>query len=127
MKNKIYPAVVKFITTGCVVAIVQLSTFYLLSKNLPLPYLTTSTLAFIIAFLTNFFLQKYWSFSDISGRVFPQMGLFFANSLINMLVNVVFMFLLVEYAVIPPFFAQVVTMVVLMFYNFLIYRKIFRL
>ncbi|MDO8492459.1 MAG: GtrA family protein [bacterium] len=118
--------ILKFVTTGLIVAAVQLLLFYILNNKILIPYLFSSTAAFIVAFFTNFFLQKFWTFKDVSDKTASQLGLFFANSMLNLVGNVALMFFLVEYVTMLPLLAQIITMGVLMMWNFLIYKKIFR-
>ncbi len=118
--------VFKFILSGSFIALAQLTLFYLLNEKVLFPYLTASTLAFIAAFFVNFFLQKFWAFQDASVRIISQISLFFANSLLNLLWNTLLMLFFVEMLSFPPFLAQILTMGVLMTYNFFMYRKIFR-
>lgn len=118
-----YAQFIKFAISGCIVAVVNLSSLYLFTDLLGIWYLTSSFLAYIMSFFVNFFLQKYWTFEDhaLEGTTF-KIGIFFINSLVNLGLNTVLMYALVDGLHIWYLLAQCVAIGILMLMNYTVYR-----
>lgn len=115
---------VRFATAGLTVAVVQLG--LLLSLEMAgVYYLYASTLSFCVGIVLNFVLQKYWSFRS-SGNTERQFVFFIGNSLVNLAANAALMFIFVELFFVITLLAQVMSIAILMVYNFIVYSFLFK-
>jgi dolichol-phosphate mannosyltransferase len=113
----------KFAISGGISAVVSLSTLYLLTEQLGVYYLASSFIAYCFSFFTNFFLQKLWAFRDLEReKTAMKMGLFLANSVFNLALNVLLMHLLVDYFHVWYLLAQCIVIGTLAVMNYTIYR-----
>jgi putative flippase GtrA len=117
-----YHRILKFAVSGCIVALVSVLVLSFLTEVCKLWYLFSSTVAFLVGVMVNFFLQKTWTFRENVGEVGMQMGLFFANSLLNLVLNTVFMYGMVDLIGIQYVVSQMLIMVALAVMNYTMYR-----
>lgn len=118
-----YGRFIKFVCSGGIVAVVNLSALYLFTDILAIWYLTSSLLAYTISFFVNFFLQKFWTFEDRAheGTTF-KIGIFFLNSLLNLALNTLLMYALVDGLGLWHMLAQCIVIGILMGMNYTVYR-----
>jgi putative flippase GtrA len=113
----------KFVASGATVAVVNLTTLSLFTELLGVWYLTSSILAYIVSFFVNFFLQKFWTFQDHEKhRTTFKMWVFFLNSLVNLILNALLMYTLVEVYSLWYVLAQCLVIGILMIMNYTVYR-----
>ncbi len=91
-------------------------------------YLIASVSGYLASFFVNFFMQKYWTFRNKDTQVVHvQMGLFFANSLLNLALNAAFMYGLVDVLGVHHIPAYILVVGTLAVMNYTLYRMyIFR-
>src|SRR3989344_8484307 len=93
--------IIKYIISGGTAAIVDLTILYFLD-SLGMYYLISVNIAFIIAFIVSFSLQKYWTFNDSRGnRTHYQMIIYFVVSVINVFINTIIIHFLLIYNIAP--------------------------
>lgn len=118
-------SIFKYVVSGGSSACVNLGTLYLLTEYAHVHYLQSAVVSFIIAFFISFLLQKFWTFKDMRKEVVHwQMILFLGLSLINLLVNTLFIYSLVEYVHLWYLAAAVVSGALLAVSNFFIYKHV---
>ena len=114
---------VKFIIAGGTAAFTDLTLLYIFTDILGWWYLISAAIAFIIAFFVSFFLQKFWTFRDNNReRIYKQMGQYFLVGTVNLTINTLGMYILVDKLNIMYLFAQMIMMVLIAIGSFLIYR-----
>jgi len=115
----------KYLIVGTIASLIQFGTFYLLLRSLGTKwYLVSSTIAFIIAVVISFTLQKYWTFRDKNNSVIrKQFTVFFLVGVNNLFLNVVFMYILVN-LLNRHSLAQAITLVFLAVLSFVLNRTI---
>src|SRR3989338_6886764 len=87
----------RYLIAGSTAAAVDFSLLYLFTDGFGLHYLTSATLAFIIAFFVSFFLQKFWTFQDDSvEKVHAQAVIYFVVAIFNLALNTGLMYLFVD-------------------------------
>jgi len=92
-----YKQIIKYLIVGGTAALVDLVLLYILTDILGIWYLTSASLAFIVAFFVSFFLQKFWTFRDTDKeKMYKQLGIYLAVALINLLINAGLMYILVD-------------------------------
>lgn len=119
---------VRFIISGSTVAVIGILILFILVDLLKIWYLLSSTIAFFVTLVVNFILQKFWTFEDNAGKMHMQMSLFFLNALMNLVLNTVLMYGMVDMLRVHHLLAQGVVMGVLAVVNYTVYRVyIFRI
>lgn len=113
----------KSVISGGTTAIVDLSLLFIFKEVLHLHYWASINISFSVAILVNFFLQKFWTFSNKNiGVVHKQFGKFFLVAIGNMAMNSFIMFVLSIVLGIWYLAAQVITIGMLVLVNFTLYR-----
>lgn len=117
----------RFLVSGGTALLVNLFVLYFLTEYVGLWYLISSILSFLVAFAANFLMQKYWVFQSADrGKTRRQLPLLFFVSVVNLGINTVLLYALVEYAHLWYLLGQVVTSAVIALESFLVFRWIFR-
>jgi len=89
--------ILKFLITGGIGLSVNLGIFHVLYV-FGVPYLTGSVVAFFVAMVVGFILQKYWTFDEhMLERARTQFLLYATLALCNLAVNTLIVYALVEY------------------------------
>lgn len=115
----------KYVVSGGSSACANLGTLYLLTEYAHVHYLQSAVLAFIIAFFISFLLQKFWTFKDMRKEVIHQQMIWYLGlSLINLLINTLLIYSLVEYVHLWYLAAAVVSGALLAVSNFFIYKHV---
>ncbi len=120
-----YFRIIKYVTSGVSAAVVNLAILYLLADIFGFWYLTSSMMAFVVAFGVSFFLQKFWTFEERStDNVSSQLGLFLTIQLVNLLINTLLIYILVEFAGLWHIIAQIISGLLLATSSFFIFKKL---
>lgn len=120
LKNKNF---LKSVLSGCVTAVADFAFLFIFHKLLGWEQLLSVNVAFALAILINFSLQKFWTFSDKDLSVaHKQFAKFLAISAINFFINGAIMYVLVSILGVWYIAAQVLVMVGLAIMNFTLYR-----
>ncbi|MDD5072011.1 MAG: GtrA family protein [Patescibacteria group bacterium] len=124
-----YKLIVKYIISGGTAAVVDLGCLYIFTDVFGIWYVISASLAFVVAFLISFSLQKFWTFRD-NGRkkIYRQISLYFIVGVVNLLFNAGGMYLLVDKFGIMYISAQIIMGILLgsgsfLIYNFIIFEK----
>ena len=113
----------RYLIAGGTGATVNFSILYTLTEYAHVWYILSAVIALVFAFATSFILQKFWTFQNmVLERVYLQMAKHITLSLSNIGVNIVFLYVLVEYAGIWYMFAQFISAGLLACVNYFIYR-----
>lgn len=117
--------IIKFIISGGTAAFVDLLCLYIFTDLFRLWYLLSAVLAFVIAFIVNFNFQKFWTFKgdhEKQGR--EQLVMFLIINLINLSLNSLGMYLLVERVGIWYLLSQFLMSGILAFESYFVYRLV---
>ena len=120
-----YGKILRFLISGGSAAATNLGILFLFAHYLHIWYVSASVIAFILSFVVSFSLQKFWTFSDPSMRMLPaQMAKYLSFMVLNLGVNTLMMYMLVEYAHMHYMFAQLLTMGAIAFVSFFVYQHL---
>ncbi len=113
---------VQFCAVGASGYVVNLIVFSLLVKGVHAHHLTAAVVAFCVAWLNNFLLNRQWTFGATHGSAVRQAGRYFASSLLSLVLNLAILEALVRLnmAEIP---AQAVAIVAVTPVGFLLGRR----
>lgn len=110
---------IRFALVGGIGTLVNLSLLYILTDIYGILYLISETIAFIVAVLHNYMWNKSFTFrEDIKEKVIGKGVKFAIICIIAMIVNLLILFILVEYFTIFYLFAEVGAIAVAFFVNF---------
>lgn len=113
----------KSIIAGGVAALTDLIALFMLTDVLHIYYVVSACIAFALAILVNFSLQRFWVF-EVTGEsnLYTQSMKFIALSLANLAVNTFGVFLLVSRLGLWYIAAQILITVLLISINFYLYK-----
>jgi len=114
---------VKFIISGSTATLVNFAILYSLTEFAGLWYLFSSVIAFVLAVMVSFFLQKFWTFSDDDkSQIKKQMAMYYIVTTVNLGLNTAGMFVLVERFGIWYIFAQAIMTIAISVEGFFAYK-----
>ena len=115
----------RFIVAGGSTVFVHIVVLFVLTHLFGLWYIASSTLAFILAFIVGFWLQKFWTFRDEQLiQLERQLAVYFGLSMFNLVANSVMMYWLVDGLGLWYLLAQLITVTVIAGWNFFIYTHL---
>ena len=127
-----YKTYIKFGISGFTATAVDLLFLYLFHGVLAIHLLVASSMAFIIAFLVSFYLQKFWTFrNDDTTKMPQQLSIYFFVGTTNLLLNALIIHTAVRKFGVFYLIAQVLSTMILsawsfMMNKFVIFKKIQR-
>ena len=120
-----YKSFVKFFIAGCFAGGSDLVFLFVFHGLFHLNIVVSTSLAFILAFVVSFTLQKFWTFRNYSqNRVFRQLAVYLANSFLGLSLNGYFMHLLVNKFGLWYILAQIIVNLTLAVWNYIVYKFI---
>ena len=122
IKPSLYRQFGRYIVTGFLSFALEYGVFFILYRGF-LSYLWSNSIAMIIAFLFNFFLNRFWSFQSKKNiyRQILQYGILFA---VNINISNAMLYAFSYKLNISPLISKVFIMCIIVGWNFMIYRKI---
>lgn len=119
--------IVRFIITGAVAALVNLSVLYSLTAYGRVWYLYSAVFSFIAAFVVSFLLSKFWTFGNRT-RVGTerQLTLHLLVAVVNLALNTMLVFLLVERLGLWYMLAQVIAALLIALESYFAYLWIYK-
>lgn len=115
----------RFLISGGLAAGTNLTLLYILTDWFGIWYLISSAIAFGVAFCISFTLQKFWTFQDRSREEMHfQAGLFFMFALINLGLNTICLYYLVEFTRLHYLVAQIIVSIFIAIENYFIYQRL---
>jgi putative flippase GtrA len=115
--------IVRYIIAGGTAAAVNLLALYFFTEYVGFHYLASAAIAFVIALIVSFTLQKFWTFQDnLTLDIHKQASVYAAVSIANFFLNLILMYFFVEKLHIWYLLAQVIINGGIAFSSFLIYR-----
>ena len=117
--------ILRYIFSGGTAASVNLLVLYCLVDFLNLHYLVASAIAYFVGFVLSFSLHKFVTFLDFKiDRVMMQVIRYLPIFLINIALNLFFMWSLVDSLGLNYLISQVSTFIILAIFSFLLYRRL---
>lgn len=113
----------RYLVAGGTAASVSLFTLFVLTHYFKLWYMLSAFFAFSAGFGVSFVLQKAWTFGKktLEG-IKKQLVLYLLTFIIGNALNMLFMYLLVEYSGLHYLMAQIVSNGLIAFGNFFVYK-----
>lgn len=114
-KNKLF---IKYCIVGGTAAVVDFGILAILKEVFNVHYLVAATLSFILAALTNYSLNRRWTFRS-DGQKRRQIPIFFTVATLGLLLNNGMMYIGVEFLALWYIWAKVIATGVVLMWNFL--------
>ncbi|MBP9840715.1 MAG: ChbG/HpnK family deacetylase [Candidatus Pacebacteria bacterium] len=119
-------SVMKFLIAGTIATGTNLGLLYVLTDVAGLWYLASMVIAYTLATVVGFILQKFWAFSHHSlERTRSEIAVFVANNALGVAFDAVGLYVLVEYAGLWYMTAQFLLLALIALWNFFVYRFLF--
>lgn len=126
--DKRYPShtkILRFLISGSIATSADLIFLYIFTDIFGIWYLASSFLAFIIASIVSFLLQKFWTFRDHSRADMPvQAGMYLIIATCNLGLNTFLIYMFVERVGFYYLIAQIIVSVFIAIENFFIYQRL---
>lgn len=117
----------RFLIAGSMAAAVNLTLFFILHTYFDVWYLLAASMSFVFGFTVSFVLQKYWTYQERNHAHIPTQGThYLALALMNLLINNLILYTLVEHYHMLPIVAQVVASVAIACETYFLGARIFR-
>ena len=117
----------RYLTAGGTSAVVDLGLLYIFTDIFDIHYLISAVIAFLASFAVSFALQKFWTFQDHSvEHVHRQATVYFIVAAVNLLLNTILMYVLVDIVHVWYIFSQILASGLIACESFFISRYIFK-
>jgi len=117
--------VIRYFFVGSASAIVDISLFSLFAKYLNYNYILVGFVTFLIATYINYVLSiKYVFSSGLRFKKKLEMLLVFLVSSLAMIINLLALFILIEYILLDPVLSKILASATVFFWNYLTRKKI---
>jgi putative flippase GtrA len=115
--------VFRFFISGSTAAATNLILLYIFTSLLGIWYIASLVIAYAIAIIVSFSLQKFWTFSHYSlERTRSEIMWYILNNILGLSFNAVLLYILVEYVGLWYMYAQFIPLVILSIWNFFVFR-----
>lgn len=114
----------KFCVVGTAGAIIDIGGLWLLVEFVGLYYLIGATISFVASVINNYFLNKYWTFKDLSAINFKQIFSFALISIIGLCINLLTMYTFVEFINLNYLISKAIASLVVLLWNFLMNKHV---
>ncbi len=113
----------RYLISGLSATAVNFLFLYLFTEKVGFHYLVSVVLAFVMALGVSFILQKFWTFKDTNKEGVHRQAVIYASvAVVNTLLNVLFVYLLVEHAHLHYLVGQFISSGFIAFESYFIYQ-----
>ena len=123
-KSVVLPQVVRYLVTGMATFGIEYSLLLTLVEVAHFNYQYANAIAFILANLFNYVLSRYWVFVRGKHRTHVEMIAYFLGAGIGLVINVMVMGVLVEYALMDYRIAKIFAIGAIVVWNFWSRKKL---
>lgn len=116
---------VRYVLAGGTATAANIMLLYLFTETFRIWYILSATLSLLFATTLSFMLQKWWTFRDTSRtRIKTQAAQYALTSMAGIVVNLLCMYVLVEWLSIHYVLAQIIAALAVAFGSFFVYKTI---
>lgn len=113
----------KYGTTGGLAFLLEYSSFYVLDSILKIWYVWSNSIAMILGFMVSFILNRRWSFKSNANPT-RQLLMYSILFVINLGISNLLMLVFIEQLNIRSMVSKIITICILICWNFIIYKKV---
>lgn len=110
---------IKFCMVGSLGLVIDFSSTYLLKDKLQFNKYLANSVGFCLAVTSNYFLNKYWTFQDLTLEYVSQGTKFFLISVIGLLLNNQIVYLLINRGKWSFYVSKLIAILIVVLWNFL--------
>ncbi len=122
--RKMLVSLFKYIISGSIAFIVNITIFWLLINMTNIWYLSAATISFSISLSISFILHKNFTYKDRTIIRYKKILLFYTTNIINVIVNSVFLYVFVEFLELNKIISLIISNIIISIYSYIIYKKI---
>jgi len=115
---------IRYVIFAGFATLVDLGLLYSLTEFLHIWYFYSAIFSYFIGMITNYLLNKYLNFRNISKQIIPQFGLFAAVALVGLGLNQLILYYLVEFVKLWYMMAKIIAIFIVMFWSFYGHKKL---
>jgi glycosyltransferase involved in cell wall biosynthesis/putative flippase GtrA len=115
---------VKFLIAGGLSTVANFAVLYTLTEFAHIYYLASATVAFIVAFVVSFLLQKFWTFDQNTGATHTQVALYFLAAMVNLVATVGLLYLFTDLLHLWYMLSAFFTALIIAIASFFLYRSV---
>ena len=124
-KNKLFKFdFVKFLIVGALSTIIDWGSFFLIAIILGLHYQISLVIAYTFGGITNYVLNKFFTFKNYSKQIALQLVTFFTLAFTSLLISMVIMFFLVEVFILHEMISRILTTFIVFIINYFMHKFI---
>ena len=121
--EKIMKKLTKYVISGGLAAFVSVATLYISTEFFRVWYLVSTAIGFALSVFVSFSLQKFWTFEDSrTNDIGIQFTVYFAAMVIALIINMILVFVFVEYVKMWYVLAQIIAALFVACFNFVFYQ-----
>jgi putative flippase GtrA len=109
---------IKFGLVGCCGLSIDFSITWICKEKLRINKYISNALGFLFAVISNYFLNKYFTFQDINNHLTTQFFSFLIISIIGLLLSTSFLYLLQKYTKLNFYICKGIVTIIVFFWNF---------
>jgi len=119
--------IVRYVISGGTAAFVDLSLLYVFTDIFGIWYILSSIVAFLIAFIVSFTLQKFWTFKDNSREnISSQVIIYLVVTSLNLGLNTLGIYAFVHYLTFYYLAAQIIVSLFIAVESYFVYHLVFK-
>lgn len=122
--NLIQIQLIRYFIVGGFATIVDWGSFYLLAIRLQSNYQGALIIAFILGSITNYLLNKFFTFQCKSKKIAGQLSVHLSVSFVSLLMNMGFMYILVSLLSFGKMPSRIIVTLVLLVVNFFMHKNL---
>ncbi|MDE2040951.1 MAG: bifunctional glycosyltransferase family 2/GtrA family protein [Patescibacteria group bacterium] len=116
--------ILRYIVSGICGAMTDLVSLWFLTSICHIWYVTSTVMAFVLAFCVSFILQKFWTFRDRAiNRMLRQSVAYAFIFIFNLGLNTLLVYIFVDFSAIHYLFAQVLAAAIIAIESYFMYRR----
>lgn len=123
MKLLQYLEMIRFIIVGVITFVVDYGLLYICTEYIGLYYMYSTAIAFIVAVIFNYWLCVVYVFTNIQRQTSKQALLFVGSSVVGLGINQICMWFFVEIFGIYYMLAKIISIIIVMAWNYIMKRK----
>lgn len=113
----------KYTANGLICFGIEFSILYLLTEHVKLWYIISNSIAFIVANVLNFLINRFWTFHSKADAT-RQFIMAITLGLFNLLASNAIMYLLTDICRLYYLYSKVITIGIIASWNFILYKKV---
>lgn len=127
MEKQKFFEIIRFCLGGIIGVSVYYIILYTLTEYAGVWYLFSSIIAYVFNYISNFFIQKFWTFKNKNTQKIPkQIFLYFVIAGVFFISNTMLLYIFVEYGKISYMHSQIILTIILSIASYFTTKKIFK-